>query len=119
MEEKTKSQFFVLVLLWLIFNPIYTFSQNSISGFAFDKDGHVISGVSVVLFNEGKVVAYQLSDSKGKYAINNIPSMHCVLRASCVGYSDIVDSVYVEGDKKYDIRMIDTTTELDSVVVTT
>lgn len=119
MEKKKTFQFFVLALLWLIFNPIYTFSQNSISGFAFDKDGHVISGVSVVLFNGGKVVAYHLSDSKGKYAINNIPSMHCVLRASCVGYSDIVDSVYVEGDKKYDIRMIDTTTELDSVVVTT
>lgn len=118
MKNKSTLQFLVLYILLSIFVPTYSFSQHSISGSVKDKNGHAISGVSVVLYDNGKIVAYYLSDSKGKYAIKNIQCLRYVLRASCVGYNDVVDTVHIKENKIYDIRMTDATTELDTVIVT-
>ncbi len=88
----------------------------SLSGKITDAQSEPIAGVTVRLINSSYGTA---SDENGSYTISDIPSGDYTLQVTAVGYASQRQEITIGSDvKTFDIRMEESTTQLDAVIVT-
>jgi iron complex outermembrane receptor protein len=88
----------------------------SLSGKITDAQSEPIAGVTVRLINSSYGTA---SDENGSYTISDIPSGDYTLQVTAVGYASQRQEITIGADvKTFDIRMEESTTQLDAVIVT-
>ncbi len=100
------------ILLFLLIFTSFIYSQNNtinIIGTVIDAKGESIPGVTVTF--EDKSVT---TDIEGKYSIN-VKNSKSLLRFTFVGYEPQI--VTIGKNKKIDIKLLESTTALDDVVV--
>ena len=115
----TKTLFLKLkkISLIMMFFPVISLAQQSISGTITDADtGEPLLGVTVLVqgTNKGTV-----SDFDGNYLIQNVDSGDYVLDISYTGYSKLSQSISVgSSDLSQDLQLTFSASELDEIVVT-
>lgn len=71
-------------------------AAQSLSGSVVDAKGaNPVPGAHVVALSlpDSSIVAFSITDSEGRFNIRNAPSVPCLLRVSCLGYSTAFSSV--------------------------
>jgi len=90
--------------------------RGSLSGKITDAQSEPIAGVTVRLINSSYGTA---SDENGSYTISDIPSGDYTLQVTAVGYASQRQEIAIGSDvTTFDIRMEESTTQLDAVIVT-
>ncbi|MAD30127.1 MAG: hypothetical protein CMC00_03775, partial [Flavobacteriaceae bacterium] len=106
-----------MALILMLFFPVISLAQQSISGTITDADtGEPLLGVTVLVqgTNKGTV-----SDFDGNYLIQNVDSGEYVLDISYTGYSKQSQAVSVgSSDLSQDLQLTFSASELDEIVVT-
>ena len=106
-----------MALILMLFFPVISLAQQSISGTITDADtGEPLLGVTVLVqgTNKGTV-----SDFDGNYLIQNVDSGEYVLDVSYTGYSKQSQAVSVgSSDLSQDLQLTFSASELDEIVVT-
>jgi TonB-linked SusC/RagA family outer membrane protein len=85
--------------------------QKSISGTVIDHNGISLPGVTVVVVGTTNGT---VTDANGNFSLSNIPD-DAVIKASFIGYAAV--EVSVEGRKEFDIKLKESTVDVDEVVV--
>ncbi len=100
----------------LLFSPIFSFSQNTLSGKIFDKNSRQAIVGATVYIHEIKTGA--ISDSLGNYFIARLPTRKFLVEVKYISYSSKVIEVEISGTKKLDFELEQRITEMQEVIVT-
>jgi iron complex outermembrane receptor protein len=92
-------------------------SQNTfnITGTVVDEKGRPLLGTAIVLSPGNTGTA---ADADGRYSFSGLQSGRYVMHASFVGYEDYTDTLLIEKNTAWDIRMEPSLVNLQEVVVT-
>ena len=87
----------------------------TLSGSITDKKNTPLPGATLVLaaLNKGTT-----ADSRGSYSMGNIPEGKYTLKVSFIGYKTLTDTITINGNRQYDVRMAVSPLSLHEVVIT-
>ncbi len=107
---------FAMLLLFahIVFISGYSQDKYVLSGSIFDENNEVLPGASVQLSTGKGTVA----DAEGKYMISNIVPGTYEIKVSYIGYKTLIDTVRINGNKIYNIKLLYSPLDLQEVVVT-
>ena len=104
----------IIVLCCTILSSTLALAQNTISGKVSDNSGKGISGASVTAV----VVVVQKPMSMVMYSLS-LPNGSATITASFVGYASLSKTVNVSGNTTVDFELLESSTELGEVILTT
>ncbi len=107
---------FVVLFLFAHVLFISGFSQDKyvLSGSILDENNEVLPGASVQLSTGKGTVA----NAEGKYMISNIVPGIYEIKVSYIGYKTLIDTVRINGNKIYNIKLLYSPLDLQEVVIT-
>lgn len=79
------------------------------------ESGEPLTGASALIRQYG---SYAIADAGGSASILNLPGGEASLEVMMIGYETFNHSVFIDGDKEMEIRLKQTSLELEEVVVT-
>ena len=114
---------FTLFIIWLLFIQLPAFAQSyNITGQLLDETDHsALIGVTVLLYSNSDTSNKTggVTDIDGRFILNNISQGQHTLKASYVGFKDIVKALTVNQNIDLGtIRMSVTSTQLNNVTIT-
>jgi len=110
------NKFFVLVLSMNIISICFFGQSNyNLSGYVSDEKGNSLTGVAVFLDTVNKGV---VTDNSGRFTISGLVKGLYILNISFVGFNTVRDTLIIEGDKIYNVRLKVAARNLQEVVIT-
>ena len=99
----------------LLFISTAIYSQNKVSGKITDEKGNPMPGVNMYIKQSYDGAS---TDNDGNYLFYTQKAGQQVLVAAFIGYNTIEQSVELHNETKVDLKMAETTTLLNAVVIT-
>ena len=110
-----KIHLFVWVLIWTVLFPLGASAQNAVKGLVTDKNGEPLIGVSV-RWKENSHIG-TVTDVEGHFSLQKIANGK-VLQFSYIGMQDASYALKGDANSFLKIRMEESSSELDQIVVT-
>ncbi|MFZ9814453.1 MAG: TonB-dependent receptor [Candidatus Kapaibacteriota bacterium] len=105
------------MLCIMALTSVMAIAQGVLSGQVTGPDGQGVPGVAVKL-TSGKSTTGGFSDSRGRYAIKNVPNGSYTATFSCVGYQKQEKQVNVSGPTTLNATLKETSIDMDVTIVT-
>ena len=105
-----------LTAMVLLMGVSYGYAQKSeVSGTVTDQQGAPVIGVTILVYRGGEMLNGTTTDANGFYTISVSKDAETI-KFSFIGMKDVVETI--NGRTRIDVRIIDSTTVLNEVVVT-
>ncbi len=104
----------LFVLAHILIISGYSQGKYILSGLVVDENNQALPGASVQL-SSGKGT---VTNSEGKYVINDLDNGIYEIKVSYIGYKTHLDTIVIDGNKAYRIKMLYSPLDLQEVVVT-
>jgi len=105
----------ILVSIVFLCSSAYGQKSWTLKGTVLDDENLPLIGATVFL---SQIEKGTTSDSQGRFAIDNIPVGSYQIEISYIGYQTLEDTVSINNDTKYDVRLSATALSLNEVVIT-
>ena len=108
--------FFSLLLSFVTLSTVL--AQNTLTG-AVKSNQEELIGVTVWLTNNTGTKLGTVTDIDSKFEFSNIPDGEYTIKASFVGYKELIKNITVQGNTNLNIELEENNTELEEVIITT
>lgn len=105
----------LVVFLCIFYNVLFAQTSCTLKGIVVDENNEALTGAVVVLNAPKKAT---ITDQEGVFIFSDVPADSYIIEVSFVGYTSLVDTLHISGDKTYSAQLKVAPMSLQEIVIT-